>query len=172
MYLSFRIRIDWAVRTWTSNGPSASPNFKGTVSRSKVITPFSKSRRAFLLCRNSMPKSIWFLQGGGAVRVQISTVIRTAQTHFHGSRNETIHLGILPSLGHGEILFDRIYWLGFYAFLAIFQLYYGDWIKCSVWFWKVGFPWRPQVSLLFFDNKGNGLLRAKGILILDIRGTI
>ena len=31
----------------------------------------------------------------------------------------------------------------------------------------LGFPWRPSVSLLFFEHQGNDLLRAKGVVILD-----
>jgi hypothetical protein len=29
------------------------------------------------------------------------------------------------------------------------------------------FPRRPPMSLLFFENQGNDLLRAKGVVILD-----
>jgi hypothetical protein len=64
-------------------------------------------------------------------------------------------------------LIDWLIDLGFYAVLAIFEPYYGDKLRYSVWFWKFGFPWRPPMSLLFFDYQGNDILRAKGVVILD-----
>jgi hypothetical protein len=60
-------------------------------------------------------------------------------------------------------------WFWFYAVLVLFQPYYGDRVEYCVWFWKFGFPWRPPVSLLFFEHQGNDVLRAKGVVILDTR---
>jgi hypothetical protein len=41
-------------------------------------------------------------------------------------------------------------------------------VSCSDLFWRFVFPQRPQMSLLFFENQRNGLLRAKGVVILDL----
>jgi hypothetical protein len=48
-----------------------------------------------------------------------------------------------------ELVWLIDFWL--YAVLAIFQSYYDDWVKCSVWFWKSGFPWQPQWAYSFLN---------------------
>jgi hypothetical protein len=43
--------------------------------------------------------------------------------------------------------------LGFCGVLAIFQPYYDDREKYSVWFWKIAFPWEPPIRLLRAENR-------------------
>jgi hypothetical protein len=45
---------------------------------------------------------------------------------------------------HQEMAVNLIYFGGFYAVLVVFQPYYGDWVKCSVWVWTFSFPNGPQ----------------------------